>query len=195
MPFRAPRISFRRSAADVWLGHATTWLGRGVALVAFTSAAGICVWVAWSWSQRHRVLAEQRERVMSTQAEYAARKPPAKVHRAELNAAEAEQYNLAISELNTPWSDIFNGLEREAQADVALTVVEPDTKKGTLDIQAEAKDVGRLLIYAQLLGSDKAFGTLSLQRHETNEQDPNRPARLSFEVRFADAFRMNGAWN
>ena len=124
---------------------------------------------------------------MFAQARFTARKPPAKAPSRALSSIEVARHNTAVGQLNTPWSDVFNGLERQAQADIGLTVLEPDTKRGALRVQAEAKDIDRLLTYAEQLASDPAFGKLNLQQHETNEQDPNRPARLSFEVRLVNA--------
>lgn len=193
MPFQAPRISFRRSAADLWLGHATNWLQRCVALVACVAALGVLAWVGCDWYARHRVLLEERERMASARTLFAAPKTLAKAAGPELNSIEIEQYNTAVGQLNTPWSEVFNGLERQVQPDIGLMVLEPDTLKGTLRVQAEAHDVEHLLIYARLVASDKAFGALNLQRHETNEQDPNRPARLSFEVRLANSSAKAGA--
>ena len=187
MPFRIPTISFKRSAADLWLGHATSPSQRGLAVIVCATAVGALAWVGVDWHARNKALADEHERVMSAQARFTARKPLVKPSSRALSSIEIARHNTAVSQLNTPWSDVFNGLERQAQADVGLTVLEPDTKKGALRVQAEAKDIDRLLVYAEQLALDPAFGKLNFQQHETNEQDPNRPARLSFEVRLSNA--------
>lgn len=90
--------------------------------------------------------------------------------------------NNVVRQLNTPWQDLFNQLERLTPPEVALLSIEPDTQRDTIKLQAEAKTLDALLVYAAGLEQQGLFGRLTYSKHETNDQDPNKPTRLSFEL-------------
>lgn len=183
MRFRQSAFSFISSAiVGVWLGHATTTWRRVSCVVLCVGVVCGLAWQAAEWQMQHQRLTERRESVARQLAQLEPRKPVAKVSVMPLSAHVVTRYNLAVRLLNTPWSDVFDGLERQAQADIGLTLLEPDIEQGKLRVQAEAKHIDTLIIYAQRLAADSAFGSLTLTQHETNEQDVNRPARLSFDV-------------
>lgn len=87
-----------------------------------------------------------------------------------------------VRQLNTPWQDLFNQLERRTPSEVALLSIEPDTLRDSIKLQAEAKTLDALLVYAAGLEQQGLFGRLTYSKHETNDQDPNKPTRLSFEL-------------
>lgn len=183
---RPLRLRFSPSQRLAFLGHATTNWHRAAAIGACLAAGGLLACAADAWWREHGIRLHEREALQARRAELerrlpvrvAARPPPR-------TFAETARHNVAVRQLNIPWSDILDGLERHADADVGLTAVEPDAATGMLRIQAEARHIDALFAHAQQLSSDLAFGSLVLHQHETNELDPNRPARLSFEVRFA----------
>ena len=90
--------------------------------------------------------------------------------------------NGAINQLNVPWHDLFVQLDRFTPKDVGLLSVEPDGPRGVIKIQAEAKSLDALLAYASGLQFQNVLGQLTYSKHETNEQDPNKPIRLAFEL-------------
>lgn len=90
--------------------------------------------------------------------------------------------NNVVRQLNTPWQDLFNQLERLTPPEVALLSIEPDTRRDTIKLQAEAKTLDALLVYAAGLEQQGLLGRLTYSKHETNDQDPNKPTRLSFEL-------------
>lgn len=100
------------------------------------------------------------------------------------NLSEDKKRNLntIVRQLNIPWYDIFEQLEKSTPQDVALLSVEPDGQRATIKIQAEAKSLDSLLAYAAGLQQQGIFGRLSYSKHETNDQDPNKPIRLIFEL-------------
>ena len=88
--------------------------------------------------------------------------------------------NLAIRQLNLPWSEIFTALEDTTPENIALLSLMPDAKGQTLSIVAEAKTTDEMVDYVRLLNSNRLFDTTSISKHEINEKDSNKPVR--FEV-------------
>ena len=86
-------------------------------------------------------------------------------------------------QLNTPWSALLDALEASLPDDVALVAIEPDAGQGSVRLQVEAKALDTLLAYARELRSIPLFADVNLVKHETNEQDGNRPMRLSLNIR------------
>lgn len=90
--------------------------------------------------------------------------------------------NTVIRQLNTPWQDLFNELERLTPSEVALISIEPDPRREKIRLQAEAKTLDALLTYAADLQYQGVFGRLSYTKYEINELDSNKPTRLNFEL-------------
>lgn len=100
----------------------------------------------------------------------------------ELSQDERRQLNRVIQQLNTPWQDLFQQLERSTPQEVALISIEPDANRASVKLQAEARSLDVLLSYAASLQFQGVLGALTYSKHETNDQDPNKPIRLSFEL-------------
>ena len=109
----------------------------------------------------------------------------------ELDDDTRRHLNTVVQQLNTPWQDLFNQLERLTPPEVALLSIEPDTRRDTIKLQAEAKSLDALLVYAAGLEQRGMFGRLTYSKHETNDQDPNKPSRLSFELEFRVPDRLD----
>ncbi len=105
-----------------------------------------------------------------------------KTRATELDDDTRRHLNTVVRQLNTPWQDLFNQLERMTPPEVALLSMEPDTRRDTIKLQAEAKTLDALLVYAAGLEQQGMFGRLTYSKHEINDQDPNKPTRLSFEL-------------
>lgn len=99
-----------------------------------------------------------------------------------LNPDERKALNRAIQHLNTPWPVMFETVERLTPVDVAILRMEPD-EKGVITIEAEAMSVDKVLAFAGQLAHQGAFAELVYQHHDINDLDPNKPARLSFQLR------------
>ena len=99
-----------------------------------------------------------------------------------LSSTQIRAYNSVIRQLNIPWQQIFEDLERLTPTEVALISIEPDGARASVKFQAEAKTLSILLIYAAALKQQGIFGRITFSKHETNEQDKNKPVRLSFEL-------------
>ncbi len=99
-----------------------------------------------------------------------------------LSASLRQSMRAVARQLNIPWQELFEQLERSTPSDVALVSVEPDGQRGLVRLQAEAKSLDTLLGYAASLQGQGVLGRLSYHKHETNDQDPNKPRRLTFEL-------------
>jgi Tfp pilus assembly protein PilN len=100
----------------------------------------------------------------------------------ELTPLQIRGYNNVIRQLNVPWKNLFEDLEAMTPMDVALISIEPDGSRSTVKLVAEAKSLTTLLSYSSKLQQNGIFGRITYSKHETNEQDANKPIRLSFEL-------------
>ena len=97
-------------------------------------------------------------------------------------ASEAEAIAGALTvvgHLAGPGDRLFVTLEAVDGPDVALLMLSPDTRKRTLRIQAEARDVDAMLAYLRVLEQSGAFTQVVLVEHEIQDSDPQRPLRFS----------------
>jgi hypothetical protein len=100
----------------------------------------------------------------------------------ELTSTQIRGYNNVIRQLNVPWKNLFEDLESMTPMDVALISIEPDGARSTVKLVSEAKSLTTLLNYSSKLQQNGIFGRITYSKHETNEQDTNKPIRLSFEL-------------
>jgi hypothetical protein len=105
----------------------------------------------------------------------------------ELTSTQIRGYNNVIRQLNAPWKNLFEDLELMTPMDVALISIEPDGARSTVKLVAEAKSLTTLLNYSSKLQQNGIFGRITYSKHETNEQDTNKPIRLSFELELRSA--------
>ncbi|KQV94753.1 hypothetical protein [Rhizobacter sp. Root1221] len=182
---RTPTLSFRNGLRARLLGRAGSPLvgmaGLGALVIAVaTSCIGLEHWLA----ARER-LAVTAADIATEQARLSRAVRPAQPKAAapRYSARQISQFNAVVRQLNTPWPTVLDAIEHHTPPGVALVLVEPDVAKGTVRIQAEAKELDALFAYVDRLAIDDAFDGAFPYQHETNEQDPNRPARLGFDLR------------
>lgn len=95
--------------------------------------------------------------------------------------------NAAAAQLNLPWRDIFDAVEAATPETIALIGLEPDAPKRLIHGIAEAKDSDTMLAYVETLKKQWLLENVVLSKHETNEQDPNKPIRFYFDAHWLDA--------
>ncbi|NNG23780.1 PilN domain-containing protein [Telluria aromaticivorans] len=95
-----------------------------------------------------------------------------------LPEAQVQAVNDAVMQLNLPWRDLFDAVRAATPSNVALLALEPDAKRRTLRITAEARNSDDMLAYVARMQEQSWFGSVVLTRHEIAEQDPNRPLRF-----------------
>jgi Tfp pilus assembly protein PilN len=187
-----PSLPRRSKPLLQWLGHQSSTLVRLCAvLVALALCAAIIDHVFTTVHTQDEItkLQTQIATVQSKTAQLApnANSPSkAQARKATSDLATTEDQrrglNTVIRQLNTPWQDLFDQLEKTTPADIALISIEPDAKRATIRFVAEAKRLETLLAYASDLQQQGVLGRLTYSKHETNDQDSNKPVRLSFEL-------------
>jgi hypothetical protein len=93
-------------------------------------------------------------------------------------AIEVKHANEVLRQLSMPWDGLFHTVESAGGKDVALLALEPDTEKRLLKISGEAKNIAAMLDYIRKLEKRDLFGTVYLQSHHVQMQDPEKPVRF-----------------
>jgi len=101
--------------------------------------------------------------------------------------AQANAVNAAVLQLNLPWRGLHDAIQAATPAGIALLALEPDAKKSSVRITAEARSSDDMIGYVAQLQDVEWFNTVLLTRHEINEQDPNRPIRFQIEAQWKAA--------
>jgi Tfp pilus assembly protein PilN len=184
----APQLDFehapdRWQALVRWVIGTGPWhhrIAAGLALLCALGLLGLCAWraVAASHTAQVAALARSTQQTVRQAAALAAAHHSAKAP----TPAEAAGWNQVLRALNTPWSALFDALERHTPAGVALLSVQPDPREGRVRLQAEARTLDDAIAYAAALRQDAGFEAVTLLRHETHERDSQRPIRLTFDL-------------
>lgn len=98
--------------------------------------------------------------------------------------AQAQAVNDAVMQLNLPWRDLVEAVRAATPGNVALLALEPDAKRRTLRITAEARDSDDMLAYVAKMEEQGWFQSVALVRHEVAEQEPNRPLRFQISAQW-----------
>jgi len=93
-------------------------------------------------------------------------------------ALEVKRANEVLHQLSVPWGSLFHAVESVGGKDVTLLVLEPDTGKRQIKISGEAKNTAAMLNYVKQLENRDVFGTVYLQSHHVQLQDPEKPVRF-----------------
>lgn len=133
---------------------------------------------------------EEREGLEALQAAIAARSqaarplPVAAQPKFAVSEAQAQAVNDAVMQLNLPWRDLVEAVRAATPGNVALLALEPDAKRRTLRITAEAKNSDDMLAYVAKMEEQGWFASSALVRHEIAEQEPNRPLRFQVSAQW-----------
>lgn len=172
------RFDSQPASPSRWLaGSPGRPTGRlGIALLA--AAAGVLLFEGWQLAQARQELAAIQGELLAL----APSQPAAPVAIPALKSEQRQAWNQLAAQLNAPWATLLAGLEAATPDDVALVSIEPDARQSVVRVQAEAKTLETLLAYAEALERTKPFGDVVPLKHETNEQDPNRPVRVTLRL-------------
>lgn len=176
--FEAPSASLREQLLGRAPGRATA-----IALLTLTAALTWGAAVAWQvWNTESELagvralLAAQKKRDHGTDRAAEPATP-------QLTEQQRQAWIQVARELNTPWAALLDALETGTPDNVALVSIEPDARDGSVRLQAEAATLDALLAYARELDAQPLFQSVDLVKHETNEQDINKPVRLRLDLR------------
>jgi Tfp pilus assembly protein PilN len=156
-----------------------TW---SLLLVALALAGPLASSVA-QYRSLQRAEAQRTAQVAQAQARAVARAPVAAPART-VPPAQAGAVNASVQQLNLPWRGLHDAVQAATPATIALLALEPDARKSSVRITAEAKSSDDMIAYVEALQRVEWFSTVLLVRHEINEQDANRPIR----------FQIDGQW-
>jgi hypothetical protein len=168
----ALRLDYQRS------NRPFPWLGLIVLAAAIAALAAMAALYqdtrasAARWEARH----DQATRAAGMSARAA---QPLDRDAQRIQALEVQHANSVLRELGLPWDVLFRAVESSAGKNIALLALEPDLRKGTVTISAEAKNFDAMLEYARQLGQRDVFASVHLQRHLIQQADPQRPVRFS----------------
>lgn len=149
-------------------------LAAGLALV-IAALANFHHWreQAFQW-QAELALAQEKVNRSRTAADPMRRRKAALERAEEIKAA-----NDVIRQLNFPWAAMFGALEAATNQDVALLGIEPDARKNLVRVTAECKTDSAMLNYIRRLQQTELLADVTLQKHEIQAQDAERPLRFT----------------
>lgn len=105
---------------------------------------------------------------------------PVRQRKAALERAdEIKAANGVIRQLNFPWAEMFGALEAATNQEVALLGIEPDARKKLVRVTAESKTDQAMLNYIRRLQQTQLLADVTLQKHEVQAQDAERPLRFT----------------
>jgi hypothetical protein len=159
---------------------------RGPQLAAagvLAAAAAVGVAAAWETSVARSGAEDAGRAFASADRAGAVARGQSAPRTARATPAERDGGARIAAQLNTPWSELLDALEQATPDSVALVAIEPDAGQRSVRLQVEGKTLDALLAYANDLGTVPLFSSVALTKHETNEQDANRPVRLGIELR------------
>jgi len=133
-----------------------------------------------------RAEAQRSAQVAQARARAIARAPVAAPART-VPPAQAGAVNASVQQLNLPWRGLHDAVQAATPATIALLALEPDAKKSSVRITAEAKNSDDMIAYVEALQHIEWFTTVLLARHEINEQDANRPIRFQVDAQWRPA--------
>lgn len=91
---------------------------------------------------------------------------------------EVKRANQVLRQLGMPWESLFQAVESAGGKEVALLALEPDMEKRLVKISGEAKTMAAMLEYIKQLENRDVLGTVYLQNHHVQLQDPEKPVRF-----------------
>lgn len=183
---RALDIDFAPAGWRRTLRRAPAWAWLALVLGALLCAAALSSWQ--QRQQRERALRQDIERVEARLRQAAQRSAERQASQsAALPSVEAA--NAVIVQLNTPWSQTLDTLERVNGASVALLELMPDVRQGRIRGLAEARNVAAMTAYIDALKAQPLFGAAWLRRHELIDPEAGGALRFEFEIDWPEGMR------
>ena len=101
-------------------------------------------------------------------------------------AQEVTNANDALHHLIVPWDSLFQAVESSGNRNITLLAIEPDFEKQQVKISGEAKDFSSLMKYITHLQEQVVFGSVYLQNHDIQQDDPDKAVRFSLLADWRD---------
>ena len=155
------------------------WLLAGAALLLCLASAAL------GW----RLLAQKHHDTLALNVARASVKAPAvqavSAPHIPISEQQASAVNAAVMQLNLPWRALRDAIGAATPASIAMLALEPDARRRTIKITAEAKTSDAMIAYIESLKEQELFTTVLLTRHEINELDANKPIRFQLEAEWS----------
>ena len=158
---------------------AVSWLLLAAALVLVLTAGVLTGRLLGQQSKQRAELAAARARA-ATPVVVAVEKSAPKI-----SEVQAGAVNAAALQLNLPWRALHDAIGAATPPEIAMLALEPDARKRTMKITAEAKTSDAMIGYVEELKKQELFTGVALSRHEINELDPARPIRFQIEAEWS----------
>jgi hypothetical protein len=94
--------------------------------------------------------------------------------------------NDVLRRLGVPWDSLFQAVESSAGRQVTLLGLEPDIERRQVKISGEARNFKAVMNYIMQLERQDVFGSVYLQSHEVQQQDPDKPVRFALLAAWKD---------
>lgn len=94
----------------------------------------------------------------------------------EMEARQRER-QLIVRALKLDWPALFGALEKAQTPNIALLTIQPDSRRGTLVMTGEARDMAAVIDYQRRLND--GLRDVVLTTHEVQEQNPHKPVRFT----------------
>ena len=183
---RRTRIDFApRSLRRVLFQTPPRFFALLVPMLTMCTLAGI---YGWNYLEQQRELDALRAALAARSAASAAAAAPAvqAARKIVVPEQQANAVNDAVLQLNLPWRDLYEAVRAATPSSVALLALEPDAKRRTLRLTAEARSSEDMFAYVGKLQEQAWFTSVVLTRHEVAEQDPNRPLRFQISAQWGE---------
>lgn len=159
------------------------WMGLGVLVMALAMLALMGSYYQ-TLNQQTAFWEKKIDRVERLSSHRAHASRPLSEQSARARMLEIEEANQVVDQITLPWDALFKAVETAGGQGIALLSMEPDLKKGTIKINGEAKDLNALLNYVKQLSTREVIGSVFLQNHHVQQEDPEKPLRFSLLVRW-----------
>jgi Tfp pilus assembly protein PilN len=144
------------------------------------AAAGVLAWRLQAQRLADQAQVDSVRRRVAAPVVVAA--APVDVALPQISTVQANVVNAAVLQLNLPWRALRDAVGAATPPTIALLALEPDARKQTLRVTAEAKNSDEMFAYVEKLKEQELFSAVLLTRHEINDQDPNRPIRFQLDA-------------
>ena len=101
-------------------------------------------------------------------------------------AEEVKNANDVLRHLGVPWESLFRAVESSGNQNITLLAIEPDIEKQQVKISGEAKSFNVLMNYITHLQGQAVLGSVYLQNHDVQQEDPDKSVRFSLIASWKD---------
>lgn len=180
-PITEYNFAYRHRKIKLVLASPLSWLIMAMLVVgSMLFLTGL--WRMYSLKNESSVLSDSLY-----QAESNIKHHPAPLKATTISKTHASVVNVAVHQLNVPWRDILDAIERATPHHIALLGIEPDSSRQLIRITGEALSTDAMLAYLDQLNRSPFFSAASMSKHLTNEQDPQKPLRFTIEAYYQTA--------